>query len=112
MKKFLAAFLLVLSTAASAQLKSQVPVNIAAELYTGCIKGFLYRPPAMKNNAEVKEYVTALDDDCMTWTVIWMLYGAEQDMTNWERDKVSRFNALRLGIVGQVTYELRLLNKL
>lgn len=71
----------------------KAPVNVALQLYQGCIEGTLQstRPD---HKPEIKKFVDSLDEYCLEWTVIWYSTQAVP-IKEWDKDKLQRFSIRR-----------------
>jgi len=67
--KRLASFLLVLATTACTA--QQAPVNIAVELYKGCLIGFTQAYGIPQTKQAIINQATELDANCTEWAYIW-----------------------------------------
>lgn len=105
--KILAPLLLCLAaTACDAQNKA--PVNVAFELYRGCIRGTLDVGHYPETVEEVPGYVDSLDKLCMDWTVAW--YPAMATNRDARRpltdDELHRLDARRENMLADITKDL------
>jgi hypothetical protein len=78
----------------------RAPVNVAAKLYEGClISKYQMEEPftqaELKDVKGINDYIQSVDDYCLTWTVIWTKPLVGEQMFEWQKDKIERFNALR-----------------
>ena len=104
LRSILISLLVSINLTADAQPAPKAQVNVAWELYKGCIVGTLSssRPD---RKAAVTKFVVDLDEYCLQWTVIW--YSTQKDPIKlWPLDKHIRLNALREAAIVEIHKEL------
>ena len=69
MKLLAVAVLVLATTGCTAQ---QAPVNIAVELYKGCLVGFTQAYGFPKSKQAIIDQASELDDTCAAWTYAWL----------------------------------------
>lgn len=79
---------------------TRAPVNVAIGLYSGCLIAQAQvdgpaEPYELKQPKLVSAYIRAVDDYCLTWTVIWYKPLMDDDLASWPGDRVIRFNSYR-----------------
>lgn len=83
------------------------PVNVAVEVFQGCIRGNLIREEAYpKTKAEIDPYLEDLNLTCIHWTIAWtpaLLSRKEYVMT---RDEIERFDQRRAVVMQDLEGEL------
>lgn len=63
--------LLTYTLVADSNVEVRAPVNVAYQLYTSCVSGYLTSTNIEPNRKAIKEFITAVDEQCIKWTIIW-----------------------------------------
>ena len=96
----------LLCTACEAQ-SVRAPVNVATELYKGCLNATLQRDTLEiePSRPAIFEFVEQLDDNCLGWTIIWFKPLVGYNLTD-RQDIIDRFNDNRMKILTSLRKEL------
>jgi hypothetical protein len=108
--KFLPLLLLsMILTASSDAQQVRAPVNVAFNLYTGCIRGEYMGARIEPTKSAIKAFVEGVDHECLAWTIIWYkpMMGDIQDISDWDMDKINRFESLRKSTLVDMTTEIQ-----
>ena len=109
MIRFLASLLMsvMLLTPVSAQESVykdvRAPVNVAANLYVGCVnaQGMSIHDEDVKTPNSIKVLVEYADDWCIAWTVIWYNALMGHSIDTWDETRLNRFTVIRAGVMQQ-----------
>lgn len=85
----LSLFLAVLITGSVAQ--SRDNVKTLSDLYVGCVRGYL-QAGIPKSNSEIKEYVGAVEHNCILWTAVWFESFTSESMYGLRDIELARFS--------------------
>ncbi len=66
------------ATACDAQNKA--PVNVAFDIYKGCIRGTLQAVDYPETEGDIPEFIESLDTLCINWTIAWYPAMAESEL--------------------------------
>jgi hypothetical protein len=97
-------------TGSAAQQDLRAPVNVALELYRGCLiaramtDGFAPKE-ALADPQIAVEYLNSVDEYCLGWTVIWTPSLTGQDVTIWSKPMLDRFSARRQHYLELYSYQ-------
>jgi hypothetical protein len=99
--------LAILCASCQAQEQVRAPVNVATELYKGCLNAALSNPhlEIEPNKPAINEFIDELDENCLGWTVIWFRPMIGYNLAD-RSDIVERFVANRNRIVLQLRKDL------
>jgi hypothetical protein len=102
--KIVSVLLLCLATV-SCQTQYAAPVNIAFEVYKGCIHGTLQSGEYPVSERDIKPFIEDLDQLCINWTAIWTpkLIERETFLTD---DEAKRLDVRRLELLNKMNAEL------
>lgn len=83
------------------------PAIIAFDLYMTCIRGeFASTVPTFDTNRELEEFVTYLDDKCISWAVVWFTPFVGYTIDKMSSDRTQTFVMLRQGVLDDVRKQL------
>lgn len=105
--KILAALCLCLAaTACDAQNKA--PVNVAFDIYKGCIQGTLQAGDYPQTQEEIPAFMESLDTLCINWTIAWYPAMAEtsEKRRALTKDELLRLDVRRGSLLADVNKEL------
>ena len=97
----------LLCTACNAQQAVRAPVNVATELYKGCLNATLQNESLQlePSRPAIFEFVEQLDDNCLGWTIIWFRPLMGFNLTD-RQDILDRFTNNRRVILTSLRKEL------
>ena len=105
MKLLAVAVLALATTACTAQ---QAPVNIAVELYKGCLIGFTQAYGFPQSKQAIIDQASQLDDTCAAWTYAWLPPFLHKDKGSLNFAETLRFNQHRKELLDGYKEELTL----
>ncbi len=103
MKLLAVAVLVLATTGCTAQ---QAPVNIAVELYKGCLVGFTQAYGFPKSKQAIIDQASELDDTCAAWTYAWLPPFLHKDKGSLNFAETLRFNQYRKALITGYKEEL------
>jgi len=105
MNRLIAICALLLSVSVCAQ-EVRAPVNVATRLYSDCLNTkFQTAVEITPTRVGINEFVSAVDDQCLLWMLIWYRALMGQDLP--DGDVSNRFNANRVRILQSITVAIR-----
>jgi len=104
--KLVAAALVVLATSACAE-DLRAPVNVAWQLYYGCMEAAITSTRLEPTAVGIDEFVHDADEQCLIWTIVWYKPLMGDSIGNWTNDKMTRFNQRRVGVTQSLKADLR-----
>lgn len=107
--KALASLLIIACTSACSQQAQTIraPVNVATRLYSDCIEASLMSAQITPTRVGIIEYVEAVDDQCLTWMVIWFKPLVGYEITQLQPDAAERLRKNLLSKLQSLTVMLR-----
>jgi len=97
-----AAAVLVLLTAAAIMPVSPpqpyTPIDVAFELYKGCMDGFYESAAVLPTKKDIRDYVISADNNCLQWMMIWYkpIYEDGPIIPDWPKDQIRLLDARRV----------------
>jgi hypothetical protein len=89
------------------QFSKSSPAIIAFDLYMTCIRGeFTSTIPTFDTNRELDEFVTYLDDKCISWAVVWFTPFVGYTVDKMSSDRTQTFVMLRQGVLDDIRKRL------
>lgn len=105
MKFILAAIVASLSLTACAK-DVRAPVNVATRLYTDCVTSkFETTRDIEPTRVGINEFITAVDEQCLLWMLIWYKPLMGQDFPDGDVEK--RFESNRVRFIQALTNRIR-----
>ncbi len=104
--KILATLCLCLAaTACDAQNKA--PVNVAFDIYKGCIQGTLQAGNYPETQEEIPAFMESLDTLCVNWTIAWYpAFSTTKERRGLTDAELQRLDMRRGGLLADVNKEL------
>jgi len=89
--------LTLLVVAAAMPVSSQPAVNVAFDIYKGCMEGNFMAARIVPTRPAINEYLKQVDENCLLWTLIWYKPIVEDgpNIPDWPIASVRIFDARR-----------------
>ncbi len=108
MKHLLAALLVSVSVVADAQVVQPMkPVDVAARLYSDCLKADLMSAQIVPTRVGIIEYAEEVDGKCVAWMVIWYNALLGKSLGDLPKDDIARLERATRGQLQILVNELR-----
>lgn len=85
--------ILLVSSTVGAEDRS--PVNVAFQLYEGCMAGYFMAAYIRPTRKDIQEFIESAHEQCLTWMVVWYkpITGNVMRITEWPDDSFNQLDA-------------------
>jgi len=101
-----ASVLLLCLATVSCEAQYKAPVNIAFEVYKGCILAEFQTGAFPESKAQVEDFLSSLDQACINWTAIWTPTLIDRKGAFLNEDEAKRLDIRRVELLTKLDKEL------
>lgn len=111
MKYLALAIIAVLLVSSTVGAEDRSPVNVAHQLYEGCMGGYFLAANLKPSRAEIRQFIDGSKEQCLTWMVVWYkpVTGNVMKITEWSDDNLNKLDALIVKTNRNMDLEIRLM---
>jgi hypothetical protein len=96
MKLLVAIVLTTVLVSSSVVAQHGSPINIAHQLYDGCMGGYVLAANIRPTRSDIKNYIDSSHEQCLTWMVVWYkpVTGHVMRITEWDDQELDKLDAM------------------